>query len=99
MSLYQCEKCGCVENTACGFYHCSNSDLFCDYQEGTKKGMKLCCECGPLKLTNGKPTGYGKWHDCFVKAIYPFNSLYTDDDGNVKLIKTNEYPSKEDRIK
>jgi hypothetical protein len=35
MSLYQCTRCGCCENTALGFYHMANY----------KSNPPLCSEC------------------------------------------------------
>ena len=63
MSLYQCEKCGCVENTAVGhFWARSIIDWPPEY-----KDKKLCSECGPSTFPDGKPTEYGKWHGKFEK--------------------------------
>lgn len=92
MSLYQCQRCGCIENTACGHYHCRTTDLFTDFLPGTEKGMKLCSECGPRKYASGKPTEYGKWHNHFEKAYYPLGSLVTDNNGNIRFKDNGKYP-------
>jgi hypothetical protein len=31
------------------------------------KGKPLCCECAPQYFSDGKPSGYGKWHNKFSK--------------------------------
>ena len=98
MSLYQCEKCGCIENTAIGFFHCRNTDWFSEYQKGTKKGMKLCSVCGPIKTSDGNVTKYGKWHGRFRRRFFPKGTLYTDQEGNIRKIANNNYPDKEDEI-
>ena len=84
MSLYQCEKCGCVENTALGHYHCRG--MF-DLPEEA-----LCSECAPSEDAKGEPTKYGKWHGRFPKRIYPLGTLYTDNEGNVRRKSDNKYP-------
>lgn len=80
MSLYQCEKCGVIENTAVGFYHCR--DLF-DWSEEFK-GKKLCSECGPPRFPGGEETGWGKWHGMWEKKFYPIGTMETDEQGNVR---------------
>ena len=88
MSLYQCEKCGAIENTALGFYHSRNMDIWPKEFEG----KKLCSECGPTSYKDGKPTEYGKWHGRFNKSIHPLDTLYTDKQGNVRRKADDKYP-------
>ena len=95
MSLYQCEKCGCVENTAKGFYHWRNAPSLALPEF---LGKKLCSACGPVVHPDGSPTGLGKWHGIFEQRFYPLGSLYTDSQGNVRNKETNEYPKPEDRV-
>lgn len=77
MGLYKCEKCGCVENTALGWYWTASllADD-CDWSEVGEeyKGKKLCSECAPKKYKDGKPTGFGKWHGHFPKTPFPDES-------------------------
>jgi hypothetical protein len=63
MSLYRCETCGCVENTALGFYWC-RKDI--DWPEEVR-GKALCSECAPKVYSDGSPTDWGKWHGRFAK--------------------------------
>ncbi len=97
MSLFQCDTCGCVENTATsGTYHVRNVERLMP-----KKflGMKLCCVCGPDVWADGSNISKtGKWHDLFTRKFYPVGTLYTDAQGNVRNIKTNEHPKKEDEV-
>jgi len=91
MSIYQCENCGCVENTALGHYHCRNmKNMFLNEEKYLNK--KLCSSCGPKFYKDGKPTEYGKWHNRFDRHFYPKGKLYTDHNGNVRDIDTKEYP-------
>ena len=99
MSLYQCEKCGCVENTSTGFYHCRDTDWYKEYQENTRPGMKLCSVCGPLKYDDNKDTRYGKWHGRFTRKFYKLDSLYTDKHGNVRKKDNHKHPEDEDVIR
>ena len=94
MSLYQCDQCGCIENTAVGHYHCrSMKDMFLNEHKYLDK--KLCSVCGPKFFKDGTPTGHGKWHGKFDRMYYPKGKLYTDDNGNVRDVDTNEYPNNE----
>jgi predicted nucleic-acid-binding Zn-ribbon protein len=89
MSLYQCDKCGCVENTSLGFFHCRNMD---DLYPEEVIGKKLCSECGPTHYKSGQiEADYGKWHGKFPKRIFPLNSLYTDKEGNIRHKHNDEY--------
>lgn len=97
MSLYQCEKCGCIENTALGWYHCRKMGIAIQPKE--EQGLALCSACGPTNYTDGKTIEKtGKWHGKFRRRFFPLNTLYTDGEGNVRLIKNDEYPKKEDEI-
>ncbi len=68
MPCFVCEKCGCIENTACGHYWGRNRIMF---KEGSLQkelvGKPLCSECTPLFYKDGSPTGEGKWHGRFEK--------------------------------
>ena len=77
MSVYQCEKCGCAENTACGWYHYTNHDDV-EYED-----KKLCSACGPTKFSDGSETDLGKWHGRFERRYYPLGTMETDDVGNL----------------
>lgn len=63
MGLFLCENCGCVENTALGFYW-SNSVI--DWPPEFK-GKRLCSECGPTHYPDGTSTRWGQWHGKFPK--------------------------------
>lgn len=74
MSLFQCEKCGVIENTSTGHYWNRDSKYLRDIM-GDDFGKALCSECGPEK----------KWHDYFEKQFYPVGTMETDPDtGNIR---------------
>ena len=74
MPLYQCVKCGCVENTATGLsiVLARTPSLFdwTDVEE-IYKGEKLCSACAPAHYRDGTPSGYGKWHNKFRRDYLP----------------------------
>lgn len=85
MSIFQCERCGCAENTACGvgmFYHAPSSFDWSYAQE--LEGKRLCSACGPRLTSWGKPTiTEGKWHDMFPRVFLPFGLYETNAQGNL----------------
>lgn len=90
MSLFQCENCGCCENTALssqGFRH-----LFSDYFDWEyapeRKGRVLCSACGPVKYRDGTPTEYGKWHNKFPRVFLPKGEFITNRVGNLEHRET-----------
>lgn len=76
MSLYQCESCGCCENTAVGFYH--------------GRDVKLCSACAPTHFEDGSPTNLGKWHGLFERVFLPKGMFRTAKNGNLEHIDTGD---------
>lgn len=75
MSLFQCEACGCRENTAtCNFWMRNDVDSAC-------KGMKLCSACD---------TDIGKWHDHFPRVFLPIGMFETNTRGNLSHKETGD---------
>lgn len=95
MALFQCQECGCVENSSSGWYHAKGRGYTKDKEKDKKE---LCSECGPTEYSDGTPTKLGQWHNRFTKKIYPLGSLYTDGEGNVRYKHNNEYPKKEEAL-
>lgn len=92
MSLFQCYKCGCVENTATCSVHSIHQDSYsrkldvCSMSEF--KGKELCFSCEP-KVENGAPSkSMGDWHGIFPIMYLPIGEFITDEGGNLKHIKT-----------
>jgi len=89
MSLFQCEECGCRENTAVscqGFK--SMAHLFSWRGIEHRKGKMLCCVCGPTEYKNGKRTKYGVWHGRFPRMFLPKGEFHTNNQGNLTHTKT-----------
>lgn len=79
MSLYQCEECGCIENTACGWY------WYTEHTDPRYAGRKLCSACGPTHFSDGgRNSKCGKWHGEFERKFYPLGTMETDEYGNIR---------------
>lgn len=94
MSLFQCQHCGCCENTALSLQGCQGS-----YPENAldwtgledRKGKKLCSACAPTKYRgDGSPTGLGKWHGLFERVFLPDGMFCTARNGNLEHIETGD---------
>lgn len=90
MSLFQCENCGCCENTALssqGF-----NGIFADFFDWSyapeREGMRLCSACGPVKYRDGEPSEYGVWHGEFSRVYLPKGEFVTNDRGNLEHKET-----------
>jgi len=69
MSLFQCDECGTVENTAyCNYF----------YEHVYLKGQKLCCVCSKVGC---KPRGI--WHDRFPRVFLPKDMFITGKTGDL----------------
>jgi len=86
MSLYQCEECGCIENTAMACQGMKGyAEKFFDWKGfEDRKGKLLCSACGPTKYADGNPTEYGKWHDQFKRRYLPLGEFETCRVGNLR---------------
>lgn len=90
MSLFQCDNCGCVENTALsaqGFKWLADSFDWSEIPE--RKGMMLCSACGPTVYRDGeKAKEFGKWHRRFARVYLPKGMFKTNNVGNLEHIET-----------
>lgn len=89
MSLFQCQVCGCVENTALsaqGFAMMAH--LFDWSYAPERQGLKLCSACGPSRYNDGTDTKYGKWHRQFPRNYLPHGMFETNRVGNISHIET-----------
>jgi hypothetical protein len=78
VSIYQCEECGCAENTALGWY------WYNEHKDPKYNKRKLCSACGPEFYSDGSSTEKcGKWHGRFKRKFYPIGSMVTDGHGNL----------------
>lgn len=93
MSLYQCQHCGCCENTALGHYWGADVRRTVNYDwtgMEDRKHKLLCSACGPLKYRSGQATGFGKWHDQFDRVFLPMGMFKTNERGNLAHIETGD---------
>lgn len=91
MSLFQCENCGCVENTACsaqGFKIMAH--LFDWAGAEDRKGKKVCSACGPTKYNDGRLTEFGVWHGQFKRTFLPIGMFKTNNQGNLTHIESGD---------
>lgn len=92
MSLFQCEVCGCVENTAlaCQGFKGVPEKWFDWSGIADRKGKLLCSSCGPTSYTDGSPTVYGKWHGQFKRIYLPKGMFKTNRVGNLEHVETGD---------
>jgi len=84
MSLFQCENCGCCENTALSAQGFTMPEWF-DWEEfPERRGKLLCSACGPTKYGNGEPTDFGEWHGRFDRVYLPMGEFRTNRKGNLE---------------
>lgn len=85
MAIFQCDECGCAEDTAYGWLHCS---LLVDVTKPEQLGTRVCSACAPSKWPIGNAIeGFGVWHDKFPRVYYPHG----------KFKKTKAYKEKHGR--
>lgn len=89
MSLFQCQNCGCKENTALACQGCVGyAETFFDWTGiEDRRGKKLCSACAPTKHSDGTPSDLGKWHGKFERVFLPMGKYRTGRDGNLEEIK------------
>ncbi len=89
MSLYQCDVCGAMENTAlAGPVIKHMPDLFNWVGIEDRKGRDLCSVCAPTTHSDGTKTGYGKWHGRFERIMLPKGQFKTNNEGNLEHIES-----------
>lgn len=93
MSLFQCQHCGCKENTALACQGCNEfAETFFDWTGfEDRRGKKLCSACAPTKYDDGTPSCLGKWHGQFERVFLPMGMYRTNRVGNLERI--DESPS------
>lgn len=89
MSLFQCENCGCCENTALSFQGISGiADWFQWSGIEEREGKMLCSACAPTLFEDGSPSGMGEWHHEFKRVFLPKGEFMTNKEGNLEHIAT-----------
>lgn len=92
MSLFQCENCGCCENTALSFQGFKMLAEEFDWSYAPdREGMLLCSACGPSLFKDGDPSVKGgKWHGSFPRVFLPKGQFKTDRNGNLAHIESGD---------
>lgn len=84
MSLFQCEVCGCRENTALSWhgFRMFRDDIDWAYAP-EREGLRLCSACGPTQFKSGEPTDCGVWHGQFERVFLPLGMFVTSQRGGL----------------
>lgn len=93
MSLFQCQHCGCCENTALSWQGFSGPFKDEDFDWSgieERRGKKLCSACGPAKFKSGESTECGKWHDHFARTYLTIGMFRTAQNGNLEHVETGD---------
>jgi hypothetical protein len=91
VSLFQCERCGCCDNTALSaIVPMRMPDIFDWSGIEDRKSLALCSACGPKKYADGNATGYGRWHNQFPRVFLPMGLFKTAQNGNLEHVDTGE---------
>ena len=90
MSLFQCEHCGCAENTALSHRGFAWPELYDWTGREDLRGKKLCSACGPTKHSDGTPTWRSGWHGKFDRVFLPMGMFQTNCEGDLAHIKTGD---------
>lgn len=90
MSLFQCEHCGCCENTAltpCALPFLA--DCFDWSEMPERRGQRLCSACAPTRHSDGTPVREaGTWHGQFARRFLPKGEFHTNRAGNLEHTAT-----------
>lgn len=91
MSLFQCEVCGCRENTALSSQGFRPIKEYFDWSYAPEReGMRICSACGPVKYEDGTPTEYGTWHGEFERVFLPLGMFETNRVGSLAHKETGD---------
>ena len=89
MSLYQCQHCGCCENTALAMQPGFPPEWFDWTGIEDRRGKHLCSVCMPTKFASGAPyEEAGKWHGYFPRVFLPMGMFKTNRRGSLEHIET-----------
>ena len=85
MSLFQCEHCGCAENTALSAQGFRMMRRIFDWSYASEReGLLLCSACGPSNYNDGSRTGFGSWHGEFRRVFLPLGMFRTNERGDLE---------------
>lgn len=91
MSLFQCERCGCAENSAVAY---GGTKLIADILNWDgmedRRGMMLCSACAPAEYRHGGKSGLGVWHGTFSRVFLPMGMFVKNPQGNLAHRETGD---------
>lgn len=91
MSLFQCENCGCVENTALSCQGIKPVAKWFNWDGiEDRRGLLLCSACAPTLDSDKAKTEFGEWHGQFERVYLPKGMFRTADNGNLEHVETGE---------
>ena len=91
MSLFQCEVCGCRENTAYSMQGFKGITECYDWSYAPeRKGLLLCSACGPTHEVGGAQSGFGVWHGNFERVFLPLGMFKKNHRGNLAHVETGD---------
>ncbi|WP_081235202.1 MULTISPECIES: hypothetical protein [Pseudomonas] len=91
MSFFQCEVCGCRENTALSMQGFKDITEIYDWSyEPDREGLRLCSACGPSYESSGAPSGFGQWHGKFERVFLPLGMFQKSQGGSLAHIETGD---------
>lgn len=92
MGLFQCQKCGCVDNTAlaCRGFTGRYEKLFDWTGLEERRGMTLCSACSPTRYRDGKISQYGRWHNQFHRVFLPLGEWEMNNIGDLIHVSTGD---------
>tara|TARA_B100001057_G_scaffold463613_1_gene517879 strand:+ start:97489 stop:97860 length:372 start_codon:yes stop_codon:yes gene_type:complete len=85
MSIFQCQVCGCAENTACGWFHTRFNERL---NKPEDLGIAKCSACGPQTYPSGDDNKNfnGEWHGRFKRRFLPHGEFFTNEQGNIEHV-------------
>lgn len=88
MSIFQCQRCGCAENTATGWFHSARKNE--EWFDGYAKDEKVCSACAPTHYKDGRPLKKfpNGWHGYFKRTFLPHGMFFTNDSGMLEHVET-----------
>lgn len=93
MPIFQCEVCGCQENTALSLQGTRPiADSFDWHGIENRKGMLLCSACAPIHFTDGEKTDLGVWHSMFERKYLPKGMFKIGQSGRLVHVETGLGP-------
>lgn len=102
VSSFQCEVCGCVDNTAYGLYGTTIQRRSYDWSYAPeRKDLNVCSACGPCRFVSGTTAVKirndvncrGSWHGFWSRSFLPLGNYTTNHEGSLVNKETMKPPA------